>query len=189
MKRKDVIFDSATIEIFKSMVGKTFNKYKHDEYIYSPCVFGIIGVYVDGKAYKLTNILKNVTRFLTDDEVATFELKETEDSKIATFMDNGEMIETPVNDVIKSIKIVTDHQRITTNDNVYEFNHTVGLIFTLAGGNEISFEIGTWFSEMITIQRGYDLIEKFTKTDEFLEEWEDCDGFVANITREITVIE
>lgn len=71
----------------------------------------------------------------------------------------------------------------------YEFNSTVGLIFLLEDSREISFEIGTWFSEMITIQKGYNLIEKFTPTDDFIEEWEDCEGYIPNAKRDVIVIE
>lgn len=183
------IISENEMNLLKNMIGKTFNKYKCDPFISSPMVYGIIGIYVDGKPFKITSLLKEVKRFLTTDEVAQFKITETTDNNIKTFMDNGKMIETPVNSKIKSISIVNDYQTITHNDESYEFSSTVGFIFMLEDSREISFEIGTWFSEMITIQRGYDLIEKFTKIDEFLEEWEDCDGFVANITREITVIE
>jgi hypothetical protein len=54
---------------------------------------------------------------------------------------------------------------------------------------EISFEIRTWFSEMITVEKGYDLIEKFTPIDDFLEEWEGCDGYNAKSTREIITLD
>ncbi len=183
------IISENEMNTLKNMIGKTFNKYKCDPFINSPMVYGIVGIYVEGKPFKITSLLKEVKRFLTTDEVAQFKITETTDNNIKTFMDNGKMIETPVNSKIKSISVVNDFQTVKHNGENYEFSSTVGFIFTLEDSREISFEIGTWFSEMITIHRGYDLIEKFTKTDDFLEEWEDCNGFVANITREITVIE
>ncbi len=45
----------------------------------------------------------------------------------------------------------------------------IGIVFMLEDSREISFEIETWFSEMITIQRGYNLIKKFPPTNDFLE--------------------
>lgn len=183
------IISEKEMNILKNMIGKTFNKYKCDQFVNSPMVYGIVGIYVDGKPFKLTSLLKQVKRFLTIDEVAQFRITETADDNINTFMDEGKMIETPVNNKIKSISVVNDFQTVKHNGQNHEFSSTVGFIFMFEDSHEISFEIGTWFSEMITIRRGYDLIEKFTKTDDFLEEWEDCDGFIANIKREIKVIE
>jgi len=152
-------------------------------------VYGIIGIYIEGKSFKLTSLFKEVNRFLTQDEVAQFEITETADDDIKTFMVDGKMIETPVKSKIKSISIVNDFQTIEYQEKLYKFSSTVGLIFTLDDSREISFEIGTWFSEMITIQRGYNLIEKFTLTSDFLEEWEDCDGYIPKVKREIILIE
>lgn len=183
------IISNSEINILKNMIGKTFDKYKCDLFINSPMVYGIIGIYIEGKSFKLTSLLKEVNRFLTQDEVAQFEIKEATDDEIKTFMVDGEMIETPVKSKIKSISIVNDFQTIDYQEKLYKFSSTVGLIFTLDDSREISFEIGTWFSEMITIQRGYNLIEKFTPTDDFLEEWEGCEGYTPKVRREITVIE
>ena len=183
------IISKNEIDILKNMIGKTFDKYKCDPFINSPMVYGIVGIYVGGKSFKLTSLLKEVNRFLTTDEVAQFEITETIDDDIKTFMIDGEMIETPVKSKIKSISIVNDFQTIEHQERLYEFNSTVGLIFALEDSREISFELGTWFSEMITIQRGYNLIEKFTPTTDFFEEWEDCDGYIPKVKRKITVIE
>lgn len=183
------IISKSEINILKNMVGKTFDKYKCDPFINSPMVYGITGIYVGGKSFKLTSLLKEVNRFLTKEEVAQFEITETTDDNIKTFMIDGEMIETPVKSKIKSISIVNDFQTIKHQEKLYEFSSTIGLIFTLEDTREISFELGSWFSEMITIQRGYNLIEKFTPTDEFLEEWEGCEGYTPTVRREITVLE
>lgn len=182
------IISENEMNILKNMIGKTFNKYKCDPFINSPMVYGIVGIYVDGKPFKITSLLKEVKRFLTTDEVAQFKITETTDNNIKTFMDDGKMIETPVNSKIISISVVNDFQTVKHDGVNHEFSSTVGFIFALEDSREISFEVGTWFSEMITIQRGYDLIEKFTKTDEFLEEWEECEGYTPTIRREITVI-
>lgn len=183
------IISKSEIDILQNMIGKTFDKYRCDPFINSPMVYGIVGIYVGGKSFKLTSLLKEVNRFLTQDEVAQFEITETIDDNIKTFMVDGEMIETPVKSRIKSISIVNDFQTIEHQQKLYKFSSTVGLIFTLEDTREISFELGTWFSEMITIQRGYNLIEKFTSTSDFLEEWEDCDGYIPKVKREIIVIE
>ncbi|MBP5231151.1 MAG: hypothetical protein ILO68_05410, partial [Clostridia bacterium] len=105
-------------------------------------------------------------------------------SEIKTHMDNGELLETPVSSRIKAIDVITDHQTVEHGGDLQSLDCSIGVIFHLEDSREISFEIKTWFSEMITVEKGYDLIQKFTSTDRFLEEWEGCDGFNAKCSRE-----
>lgn len=184
-----LIISNKEFDLLKSMIGKTFDKYKCDPFINSPMVYGIVGIYINDKAIKITSLLKEVQRFLEIEEVASLQIDESTNENIKTFMDDGEMIDTPINSKIKSISVVNDYQTIEHKGHIYEFNSTVGLIFLLEDSREISFEIGTWFSEMITIQKGYHLIDKFTPVDDFFEEWEDCEGYIPNSKREVIVIE
>lgn len=182
------IISNKELDLLKTMIGKTFNKYKCDPFINSPMVYGIVGIYIEGKPFKITSLLKEVQRFLTIDEVAEFKISETTDDCIKTFMVDGAMIDNPVDSKIKSITVINDFQSVEHDGQIYNFDSTVGLIFKLEDLREISFEIGTWFSEMITIHRGYDLTERMTPTDDFIEEWEDCEGYVPKIKRECIVI-
>ena len=100
-------------------------------------------------------------------------------------MDNGELIETPVSSKIVAIDIVTDHQKLEHDEKIQSLDYSVGIVFHFEDEREISFEIKTWFSEMITIEKGYKLIEKFKPIDDFFEEWEGCDGYTAKCEREI----
>ena len=95
------------------------------------------------------------------------------------------MIDMPVRDTIVGIDVINDLEAVTFEGEERTFQSTKGIIFRLSSGNEISFEVDTWFSEMITIQRGYNLIDKFTSVDDFLEEWEDCKGYTATVERTI----
>lgn len=175
-------------DLLKSLKGKQFERFKCDSFIFSPMVFGIVGIYVDGQIYKITSGLKPVTRFYADDEVACFKIEPAEDAEIVSRMENGEMIETPIQEKIRNIKIVNDIQELHNGHRTELFESTVGIIFQLQDDREISFELGTWFSEMITVMRGYQLIDTYTPTMEFLEEWEGCGNCVPKCRREIVVL-
>ncbi len=181
-------FSEAEIGIFRSMLGKQFDKFKCDPFIYSPAVYGIIGLYIDGSAYKLTATCENVRRFFNDESVAAYHITETADQEIKSYMDGGKLIETPISGKITAIDIINDHQTVTHGEKSTSFDHSVGVIFHLEDTREISFEIKTWFSEMITVEKGYRLIEKLTSTDDFLEEWEGCDGYTAECHHEIITL-
>ena len=84
------------------------------------------------------------------------------------------MIETPVDSVIADVIIVNECQRLFKKGvQIYEVMLTRGIIFKFEDGHELSFEKNIWFSEDITVEKGYDLIQRFTPVSEFAEGWSD----------------
>lgn len=184
----DISFDSVTMETLKRMIGRTFEKYSCDPFVFSPNAFGIVGFRIEGRSYKMTSGLEAVKRFFHTDDNAVMRLAECEPYEISSMMDDGKLIDNSVGDTISSIEVVNDLETVTHSGDQRTLCSTKGVIFHLAGGNEISFEIGTWFSEMITIRRGYDLVKEFTSTKDFLEDWEDCEGYTPECSREIILL-
>ena len=176
------------IEFLQSMIGKTFEKFKCDPFIFSPMVYGLVGIYVDGKIYKFSAFHENIQYFFVKDDVAKIKITEATDSEIVSMMDNGEFIETPVKAKITSITVVNDYQKVVHDKDERCVESTLGVIFHFEDNHEISFEVPTWFSEMITIRKGYDLINKFVSENNFLEEWRDSEGYIASTKREIIVL-
>ena len=117
-------------------------------------VYGIVGLYIGGTSYKLTSLIESARRFFNTDDVAAFRIEQANDAEIKTFMDEGDFIETPVLSIITSIDIITDHQVVEHDGNSQLFDYSIGIVFHLQDTREISFEISTWFSEMITIHKG-----------------------------------
>lgn len=188
MKTVDISFFDFDTDIFRGMIGQKFEKYKCDPFVFSPSVYGIVGIFIGEDVFKLTSISKVVHRFFSDEDVAIFQFEKTTKEDIVTMMDEGQMIETPVMDTITAIDLINDRETVSHNGDERNLLSTKGIIFHLEDGNEISFEIRTWFSEFITIQKGYDLIQKFVPEKDFLEEWEDSEGYVPSVRREVISI-
>ena len=184
----DIAFDNSTIHTLEGLIGTVFTSYSCDPFEFSPSVFGIVGFKINDRFYKLTCNLERITRFWSEDEGAHLRFEECGAQMPKTRMDGGAMISTPVSDTIVSIDLVNDLESVEYENEKKTFCSTKGIIFHLSEGNEISFEVDTWFSEMITVQRGYNLIEKFTSVDDFLEEWEDNTGYKPTVTRKIISI-
>ncbi len=184
----DISFDSTTIEAIRGMVGKPFVKYSCDPFVFTPNVYGIVGFRIGGRFYKMTSNLETVQRFFHKDDMAVMRVSECNRNEIVSKMDDGQMIDNPVGDIICSIDIINDRETVTHDGEQRALYSTKGIIFHLASGNEISFEIGTWFSEMITIRRGYELVKSFTPVEEFLEDWEDSEGYSPECNREVKTI-
>ena len=47
-------FSEQEINVFKSMIGKQFTKFKCDPFLYSPTVYGVVGIYIDNIPFRIT---------------------------------------------------------------------------------------------------------------------------------------
>lgn len=173
MKSIDIRFDGATMQTLQSLIGQQFDVIIHDSFIQVPSVYGIVGMLIGGKAYKLTNLAGVLDYYGQMEDVAVFRFEPAEIDSIKTFVDNGEMIDFPICNRIKEIHIVNENQRLYHNDKqTYDVYTVRGIVFVFEDGHELSFEKPIWFSEQIYIEKGNDLIAKFSSIDEFGEGWE-----------------
>ena len=187
MVKIDITFDEKTMNIFQNFIGKKFEKYKSDPFVYSPSVYGIVGLYIDKSVYKLTNFTEVMDYYGAKEDVAIFKFENSIDEEIKTFIINGKMIETSLDNTISKIQIVNENQKtFYKGEQDYDVWVTRGIIFFFADGLELSFEKPVWFSEEIYIDKGYNLISRFTPEDEFPKHWEN--GYIAECTRKIIEI-
>lgn len=180
----DKRFDKETISLFESMIGKTFNEYLCDHFTFSTSVFGIVGMYIDNKPYKLTNNIEVLNYFGQDEDVAVFKFSSCSSDEIVTQEDDGELNTTPVNCSISNIAIIEENQQLFHNNELtYNIFVPRAIIFYFTDGHEIMFEKDIWFSETITIHKGYNLKSQLSPIDEFLECWEDSNEYFPKCFR------
>ena len=184
----NISFDSNTINTLKGIIGESFEYYTCDQFIFTHCVFAIVGITINDSCFKLTSDFEQVQRFYNTEDVSVLKFQSCNAKDIVSRMDNGILQDNPVKDTITKIDIVNDHETVTHEGITSDLISTKGMIFYLSSGNEIAFEVTSWFSEMITVHRGYNLLEHFSKTDDFIEEWEDCDGYYAHCSRDVISI-
>ena len=159
-------------EIFKKMIGKQFNKYRCDPYVFTNTVTGIVGLYIGEKVFELKNEQSAFQYFDSMDDVALWNIKEVSDSEIYSVFENTEQIDTSINQNINSITLVNEHQIVNIHEHEYNLWLTRAIIFHLEN-RDIYFEKdNTAFSEEIEIRRGHDLLSEFPKrNDYFLDQW------------------
>ena len=87
MKAVDISFSNT--DMLRGMIGKTFEKYKCDPFVFSPSVYGIVGFFIGTDIYRLTSLTRNVSRFYTDEDVAVFQIDKATEEGIVTMMDEG----------------------------------------------------------------------------------------------------
>ena len=185
MKSIDIRFTDQMVANLRSMVGKKFLRYKSDPFDYTPSSFGLVGIITEDNSYAFTNTIEVLDYYGADEDVAVFRLEERPEEQIESLLQDTKMIKVPVNRIIKEIHIVNEHQKLFEDDvQTYDVWVTRGVIFIMEDGLEVSFEKNVWFSEMITVDRGENLIERFDPTSEFTENWEAPEP--AECEREIT---
>ena len=184
MKTIDMRFNT---DLIQGWIGKTFNKYKCDAFEFTNSVTQIVGLYIGDEVFALTNIQEPVDYYGTIDDMSVSKLAVSDDKFIKSAFKDVEMISTPVGDVITSVKVVNEQQKMTVKGKpAYEVWLTRAIIFEV-GGREISFEKDTVpFSEEIIIRRGYNLIDKISDNDGFLEEWDE--DYLPEYKREVISI-
>ncbi len=186
MKKIDMRFDQSMLKTF---VGEKFVKYRNDPFIITNSVTGTVGIYIGQRVFELRNEQEAVDFFGHIDDYAVFKLIESAPDKIESFYMNVTQIDTPIHETVQKIIVVNENQRMFKNGiQTYDVWLTRGVVF-FVGGREISFQKDVVpFSEEIFIQKGYDLINEFDGTDNFLTYWEDDIGFEPECDREYITI-
>lgn len=187
MKKIDVRFSASEMAELKSMVGKKMVKYKCDPFEFSTSVYGIVGISLEDSDYAFTNMTDVMDYYGNQEDVALFKVERRPFSSIKSFIQNQTMIENPVDATISEVMVVNESQHLFENDKqIYEVLLTRGVIFKFEDGHELSLEKNIWFSEDITVEKGYSLLDRFTSEAEFGEGW--SGEFRGECSREIVTL-
>ena len=176
------------IKILSSLKGKKFNNFIADNAFGGTKSVRHALFLIGTKYYCFDNEIVPLDYYGTGiEDVAIFNFDTASEDLISKEKNFERAIEIPIKQKIVEIEVVSESQKVFESDILkYETNLTRGVIFHMADGYEVSFEKDIWFSEVIKIQRGYNLIEKFAPTTEFEADWTSgfsgkCERFVAHI--------
>lgn len=172
---------------FNTFIGKCFRKYRCDSFEYTNSVTGIVGIYINDKTFELRNEQESIQYFDSVDDIAVWGFREVNENDIRSFFEDTDQIDTPVDEIVKKITLVNEHQKVKISDNIYELWITRAIIFHLET-KDIYFEKdNTAFSEEIEIKRGHDLANEFPKkNDFFLNQW--VNGVTPSVETEFVLI-
>lgn len=156
----------------KGMLGKRMLKYRCDPFEFSTSVYGIVGIALEDSSYAFTNFTEVMDYYGDKEDVALFKFKQMPYTDIHSMIQGQAMIDNPIDSIVKEIDVVNETQQLFDNGVLtYEVLVTRGIIFKFDAGHELSFEKNIWFSEDISIEKGYNLIDRFSPVSEFEESW------------------
>lgn len=166
MNTTDTRMSAEEISILAGMVGKRFEKYRCDEFVFSPAVYQIIGLYVDDRTFALLNEMQELDYFGSIDDVAVIGVKAVAPDEIRSHVVGGQMVETPVDQIIEDVIVITDTEYMSKDGaDLYRYDFTAAIVFVLPD-RQIVFERDCWFSEDFLVYRGPDAFEKIKTAEE-----------------------
>lgn len=166
MNTTDTRMSAEEINLLADMVGKTFEKYSCDEFVFSPAVYQIIGLYIGGRIFALLNETQELDYFGGIDDVAVIGVKEVPEDEIRSHIVGGALVEMPVDQTIEDIVVVTDTEFMSKDgEDLYRYDFTAAVAFVLHD-RQVVFERDCWFSEDFLIYRGPDAIGKIKTASE-----------------------
>ncbi len=170
MKTIDIRLNSTEVNLLKSLIGKRLQCYLHDEFMFTPSSTQAIQLIMeDDKPYYLYSFTEPQDYFGTQEDVAIWTFQENR----LPIIESKQFIKVPVGEIIHSIILVQENQRLYNDDNeqTYDVWLTRGIIISF-GDHQVAFEKDIWFSEEIIVHKGYDLVNQLSSTDSFGEDWD-----------------
>ncbi len=81
-------------DMLKSMIGKRFQKYKSDPFLFTNTVTGIVSLYIDDKIFILNNVQKTVDYYGETDDMAIWSINEGVESDVHSVFIETKQFET-----------------------------------------------------------------------------------------------
>lgn len=182
-------FNDAEMDILRQMIGRKIVSFRHTDIPPRHAAYGALGIETEQGMIYLYCETDNMNYFGYVDDEAVLTL--TRERRSWLDMDQYSYVfagASPVNDTVKEIHVVQDHQRLYENgEQTFDIWLAWGIIFDF-GDYQFSLEKSQGFSGLIYIKQGNDLINTFASTGEFEnpEFWEDHD--IPKCDREIVIL-
>lgn len=166
MNTTDTRMSAEEINLLVGMIGKVFEKYRCDEFVFSPTVYQIVGLYVGGKTYALLNEAHPLDYFGDIDDVSAIGVQEIPEDAIGSHIVGGVLTETPIGEAIEDILVVTDTEYMSKDgEDLFRYDFTAAIVFVLPD-RQVVFERDCWFSEDFLVYRGPHAIDMIKTADE-----------------------
>ena len=166
MYKLERIFSKDIQAEIRAWIGKEFVKYTCDPFTFDNHVYQIVGLYVGGYCYKLTNCLEKIDYFGADEEICFLDLCRCKEDAIVSGLKNQKQIDISVHRKIHRVELLIERQYLKDLEGeefIYDFVRGFSIVFD--DHYELAFEKTDPFSEEIAITRGESLTDNFQGMD------------------------
>lgn len=160
-----------SIILLKRLIGKELEYLLHEEFSFVTVSYGYIYFVIDGVTYALSDLYENKNILGYDEEISVLKFNEYTEEPKSQFK-NGNLNKLSIHSKITNITLVNTNTTIISNTSSNSLLDTHVIIFTLEDDYQFSFEKDD-YGENISIERGYNLTDKFLRIkDELLENFD-----------------
>lgn len=170
MKQYDFRFDT---ELIKSLIGKTFTKYKHADFIVTDSVTGILGFEINHQVFKLVNDYEALDYFGLDGEATILSISTSNWTEVESRF-NNDIKETYINALVQKVILVNDH----TFSKNYDMWETKAIVFCFEKQD-------CWFLMEIEIHKGHNSLNMIDDGKGILNDFDEN----PPVTIERTIVE
>lgn len=184
MNKMNKQFNKKELDLLKLIVNTNINKIVHDEFIYTNTSFGHVNIISNNNIYELKCSIDNFYYFGDPEDVAVLSFNEVNEKDVKSELSDHKQTETKINDTLLNVDVINESQYVKIGNKEYLYEYTKGIILYF-NNIEYGFKMSSWFSEIIEIHKGCNLIDKFKDHKRFKESFKLADAVevTSNIVR------
>ena len=173
MKTTNNQINAKTIELLKSLKGKTLRSITHEQFKFTPTSYGIVYLAIDDKTYVFRDYQKPMDYFKAREDISSIEFEEQE-GELSSSVEGIPFVTEEISQTILRITLINTEQQAKNKETgeTYLFLDTRSVVFLLENGYQLSLTKDD-FCECISIYRGY---EAFKEVDELKKRLDDFYG-------------
>lgn len=185
MNKVDNRFGTKDYDLINKIVGKKIGKIVQDEFIYTNTTFGHANIFVDKDIYEIKCSINHIDYYGNKEDVAILNFNKVAIDDVKSELEGLKQVEIKINDILVKVDIINEHQHVKFDNDEYSYDYTKGIILYF-NDIEYAFKMSAWFSEVLEIYKGHNLLDKFNNNDDFNESFSDANE--KQVIREIKTI-
>lgn len=176
-----------SVSILQSLIGSTIKRLIHEQFVYAPVSYGIVGIEADSGLYKITSSLQDCDLMGSEDELCFLGVDKAFDADFhEEETSNIPFIDSFVGQ--KLLDVILIHDTVDQYDGgqqISSLTYTKAIIFVFES-KEYCFEQNWFYQEIIRITQGHDLAAKLASPEsEWNEEGDWAEGCFVKCQRNI----
>ena len=157
------------VDTLKAIKGKKLDYIRHNPMDDSGTILQVVEFAIGECRYYLYCDLETMDYFGLDEDISYISFS----AEKYPFVDDCNLIENHIGLKVTGVSEVKDDIQLYDDEELeYDFSFTRGIIIHF-GDYQLSIEKVSYFSELMTVRKGYDLISKFESIEEYRKDFDD----------------
>lgn len=167
--------NSESVSKIRLLIGSKIKRFIHEQFVYTPISFRVVGVESDSTLCKITSSLQDCDLMDMKDELCFLDFNEACDSDFRKAEDSSiPFVDSFINQTLQDVILVHDTiDQYIDGKQISSLSYTKAIIFVFEN-KEYCFEQDWHYQEVIGIAQGHDLVTKLNPPE---SEWDAEDSW------------